>query len=114
MTKDQKLKTSLVNNSKASLNEMGYTDLLEWLLYPNHFYIGRAVRYVPGARQSKWANPFSKKKYGHDRCVDMYKEYIAEKPELLADLSELEGKVLGCWCKPHKCHGDVLIELVHS
>ena len=29
----------------------------------------------------------------------------------VADLHELEDKVLGCWCKPGVCHGDVLIEL---
>jgi hypothetical protein len=36
-------------------------------------------------------------------------------PQLLADLHELEGKVLGCWCKPEKsCHGDVLVELLQK
>ena len=24
---------------------------------------------------------------------------------------ELEGKELGCWCKPYLCHGDILIKL---
>ena len=24
---------------------------------------------------------------------------------------ELEGKELGCWCKPSPCHGDILIKL---
>jgi len=28
-------------------------------------------------------------------------------------LEELEGKTLGCWCKPDQlCHSDVLIELL--
>ena len=26
-------------------------------------------------------------------------------------IKELKGKILGCWCPPQKCHGDVLIEL---
>ena len=30
----------------------------------------------------------------------------------LARIQELEGKVLGCWCKPQDCHGDVLVELI--
>ena len=30
---------------------------------------------------------------------------------LLAALPELQGKVLGCWCAPLPCHGDVLVEL---
>ena len=34
-------------------------------------------------------------------------------PALLDRLGELEGKTLGCWCKPDQaCHGDILIELL--
>lgn len=29
----------------------------------------------------------------------------------MKDLHELKGKVLGCWCAPNSCHGDVLTEL---
>ena len=34
--------------------------------------------------------------------------------ELLSCLGELKGKVLGCFCKPKACHGDVLVELVND
>ncbi len=27
---------------------------------------------------------------------------------------ELAGKVLGCWCAPHACHGDVLVRMVDA
>lgn len=30
------------------------------------------------------------------------------------DLLKLNGKTLGCWCKPDACHGDILIELINS
>jgi hypothetical protein len=30
----------------------------------------------------------------------------------MAALPELRGKVLGCWCAPAACHGDVLAEMV--
>ena len=33
---------------------------------------------------------------------------------LYDDLDELKGKILGCWCKPNKCHGDVLIKLLKN
>lgn len=36
---------------------------------------------------------------------------------LLKAIPELEGKVLGCWCKKKPtdvCHGDVLVELVEK
>jgi hypothetical protein len=25
---------------------------------------------------------------------------------------DLKGKVLGCWCKPMPCHGDILLQLL--
>jgi len=45
----------------------------------------------------------------------MYEKWIRLKPELLADIHELDGKVLGCWCdRDELCHGDVLIKLVEE
>jgi hypothetical protein len=35
-------------------------------------------------------------------------------PELMAALGEIRGKVLGCWCKPAACHGDVLARLADA
>lgn len=102
----------VVNISQASLKEQGYENLMHWLEDPDHIYIGRTMRFVPGARKSKWANPFSKKKCGHQKCIELYQEYILENDELLRDLHELEGKILGCWCKPAICHGDILAKLV--
>jgi hypothetical protein len=32
----------------------------------------------------------------------------------MAALPELKGKVLGCWCAPSACHGDVLMRLVNK
>jgi hypothetical protein len=64
-------------------------------------------------RGSKWGNPF---KIGPDgsrmEVIKKYKEYILQDEELLKHLPELKGKILGCFCKPLPCHGDVLVELV--
>ena len=64
---------------------------------------------------SKWGNPF---KVGNNctrqEAVDKYRNWIKTKPELLESISELRGKVLGCWCKPKACHGDVLAELANK
>jgi len=66
-------------------------------------------------RPSKWSNPF---KIGKDgtrlEVIQKYREYIKTKPELLKSLPELKGKVLGCWCAPRVCHGDVLVELANG
>ena len=66
-------------------------------------------------RGSIWGNPF---KIGPDgtrkEVIEKYREYILNNPELMAKLPELKGKVLGCYCKPKACHGDVLVELIHE
>jgi len=78
------------------------------------------THYVPGAVGSKWQNPFQVNKYGQDKCIDMYKEYIQTDTKkydgktLLESLDELRGKTLGCWCKPDPCHGDVIVQLLKS
>lgn len=76
-------------------------------------YIGRQNGNLP---QSKWANPFVIGKDGNRaECIEKYRDWINSQPQLLADLHELEGKVLGCWCKPDKsCHGDILVEMIQK
>jgi hypothetical protein len=65
-------------------------------------------------RPSKWGNPFEIGKDGtRTEVIEKFRKWIQTQPELLSALSELEGKRLGCWCKPLKCHGDVLHELAN-
>lgn len=64
-------------------------------------------------RGSKWGNPFKIGEHGdRDEVIRKYEDYIRNSPELLEALPELKGKVLGCWCRPKACHGDVLIKLL--
>lgn len=105
--------THVINVQKANLKKLGYTDFEDWIKNPNNVYIGRNVVYVKGTFNSKWRNTFPVKRMGRDDCIKAYKEYILQNPELIKDLYELKGKQLGCWCKPEKCHGDVLIELLN-
>ena len=75
-------------------------------------------------RPSKWGNPYSHKegtlaKYKKDtraEAIEAYRDYIlnGEGKHLLEDLHELEGKTLGCWCSPARCHGDILVEIIES
>jgi hypothetical protein len=64
-------------------------------------YIGRSCN-MGGWRlkQSKWKNPYSVKKHGREEAIRLYEEYLRGNKDLMAALPELEGKVLGCWCKP--------------
>lgn len=66
-------------------------------------------------RGSKWGNPFIIGIAGSRmQVINMYKSYIQGRPELMADLHELRGKRLGCYCSPLPCHGDVLKELIEE
>jgi len=63
-------------------------------------------------RPSKWGNPFVIGKDGtREEVIAKYEAWLNRQPALMAALPELRGKVLGCWCAPHACHGDVLARL---
>lgn len=66
-------------------------------------------------RGSKWGNPFTHLGSEMTRAdaIESYEAWLKEQPELMAALPELAGKVLGCYCKPLACHGDVLVRLAN-
>ena len=90
--------TRVVNLNKEAYNE----------------YIGRG---------SKWGNPYT---HINDRAtlasfivptreeaIEAYRGYLLSNKELMDSLFELDGKVLGCFCKPKSCHGDIIIEVLN-
>lgn len=117
---------SIVNVRKSELIKKGYKDFNEWKMDEENVYIGRDMSfYVDGATGSIWGNPYpvakTQKKcksnrtmYTLDESLRKYRQHIESTPELLAKLPDLQDKVLGCWCKPNRCHGDVLKELVEK
>lgn len=73
---------------------------------PYDVYIGRP---------EKWGNPFSIGKDGNrEEVIQKYMDWLSEQPELLSDIHELKDKVLGCWCAPKACHGDILAEIANK
>lgn len=109
----------------------------EWLVSLSDFYdhfINRKICCVVHHRKenydvlicrpSKWGNPFSSKENTlaefkvatREEAISNYEQWITKGDgmHLLKDLHELKGKVLGCWCHPKKCHGDVLVKLVNK
>ncbi len=81
-------------------------------------YIGRRIaRGGWDLPASKWANPFSVAQCNGsaEEAVKRYRAYLMSRPDLMACVAtELRGRVLGCWCKPGPCHGDVLAELAEA
>ena len=87
------------------------------------YYIGR-----PGPL----GNPFSHLYYGlgeikvksRDESVDRYNEWLEcqlksntlAKKEIdkLVRIAELDDLTLICWCKPERCHGDIIKEVIEK
>lgn len=73
-------------------------------------------------RPSKWGNLYSHKDgtlaaykvSSRQEAIDKFEEWLLSNEQLLQDLHELKGKVLGCWCYPMPCHGDVLVKLANK
>lgn len=66
-------------------------------------------------RPAKWGNPFIIGVDGtRKEVIEKYRKWLLANPELLADIEELRGKILGCWCYPKPCHGDVIIEILND
>ena len=64
-------------------------------------------------RGSVWGNPFVIGKDGNrQEVIAKYALWLKNNQELLGRLPELDGKRLGCFCKPEDCHGDMLVALV--
>jgi hypothetical protein len=76
-------------------------------------YIGRAVP-RSGFKASIWGNPFKLGKDGtREEIMAKYRAWLRTQPDLMARLPELKGKILGCWCAPEACHGDILSEFAN-
>jgi len=73
-------------------------------------------------RASKWGNPFShnpnsQAKFivsSRDEAIALHKFWILGQPDLLAELGELKGKILGCYCLPKACHATWLAHLADN
>lgn len=78
---------------------------------PYDVYIGRAGK----GKDGYFGNPI-KLKPGESRgsTIEKYKIYfynrIQTDEEFKKKVLELQGKTLGCFCKPNSCHGDVIKE----
>lgn len=78
---------------------------------PYDIYIGRPSQFEnPYSHLSRTLAKF--KVDTREEAIEKYREYILGRPDLIALLPTLKGKRLGCWCRPQRCHGDVLIELI--
>lgn len=65
-------------------------------------------------RGSKWGNPY---RIGIDgtrnEVIEKYRDYLLTTFSD-SDIIQLQGKTLGCFCKPNRCHGDVIVEVIEE
>jgi hypothetical protein len=75
---------------------------------------GRYTRYI--GRPSEWGNPFVIGRDGtRDEVCDKYEALVRARPDMMARIkAELKGQVLGCYCKPQRCHGDTLAKIAEE
>lgn len=71
-------------------------------------------------RGSLFGNPFEIGVGGWTRedVIRLYKEWfygrIEKMPTFKKKVLALRGKVLGCWCKPKACHGNVIVKYLEK
>jgi len=66
-------------------------------------------------RPSIWGNPFTVGISGtRPEILEKYEQHARTNAQIQEHLMELDGKVLGCWCRPERCHGDILVKLIEE
>jgi len=81
---------------------------------PYDVYIGRAAPRA-GLKASVWGNPFVIGKDGtREEVMEKYRSWLLYNTALIKRLPELKGKILGCWCAPEACHGDILSAMANT
>jgi hypothetical protein len=64
-------------------------------------------------RPSAFGNPFAVGRDGsREEVIAKYETLARSSPDLMEAIGNLkEDDVLGCWCFPQRCHGEVIIKL---
>jgi len=66
-------------------------------------------------RPSKWGNPHREGPgMTREEAVEAYRLDLLRNPGLLADLHEVRGMDLVCWCSPKPCHADPILYLANG
>lgn len=83
-------------------------------------YIGRAYKgEIPDPPQyGCFGNPYTLAKYGRKESIILFAKYFYDRiendEEFKKAVLELRNKILGCWCKPLACHGDIIVDYLDN
>ena len=100
-------------SSEPNIINLNFVEDVEAWIKSGGVYVGRKVdNHKLKHEGSKWGNPHPLQVHKcRKKVVELFRVGIMEDEELLKEIGELKGKVLGCWCAPHECHAVVLHEL---
>jgi hypothetical protein len=123
LDKNKKMASTVVN-VKVKYIRPKYSNLQEWIADSKNIYIGRRGIIILEKKRfpesnSIFCNPYKIGKDGTREDVLMkYENYIREKlansSSFCDEFKKLKGKTLGCWCKPERCHGDILLQIINE
>jgi hypothetical protein len=67
-------------------------------------------------RPSDFGNPYRSGIDGtRDEVIAMFEQWVLSQPDFVQKIKhELRGKHLSCWCKPKRCHTDILFKIANS
>lgn len=101
--------SAMAQDETANIVNLHLVDPQKWLKVPGNVYIGRKTRHVSA---SKWGNPYIIDEINNrTKVINLFEDYLLGNTELLDTVNELQGKILGCWCAPLPCHGEILHRL---
>jgi len=100
-------------------DEFGKTVVVNVMKDDYDVYIGRYNKWkgLEGSmfRNREWMKNNSMEE--RMRSIEVYRVWFYEeikKEWFRKEVEKLRGKVLGCWCKPLPCHGDVIVEYLEK
>lgn len=92
--------------------DMSKTRVVNIYKEPYDVYVGRAGK----GENGKFGNPYSSD--DREKDLALFREYFYNRlktdSEFTHLIRKLRGKRLGCFCKPKKCHGDIIVEYLGS
>lgn len=82
-------------------------------------YIGRAARGKSQGSNGYFGNPYRlapgvQRGTTLDRFRTYFYDRLSADGEFKARVMALKDKKLGCFCKPHACHGDIIAEYLDT
>lgn len=98
------------------------TKIVHCRIEPCDVYIGRTKH---THKKMHYGNPWKIGRDGtRDEVCDRYEAWLRKKADatvepdrrdwILRNVWKLHGAVLGCWCAPQRCHGEVLAVLAEE